>query len=201
MTAATDFNWTDDRVEQLKQLQADGLSCSLIAAEIGGITRNAVIGKLHRLGLSGRGQPSQTKYGPRRPRVPRVAREPGARRSFIVPRRQRMAFHNFVDVADYGPRPTEHRLSRVKGPPTILDRTFRDVPPPAGIEPRRIPFLDTEERHCRWPIGDPRSADFVCCGLDRVMVTVADETMPDPRTHYCPFHLNASANRGVSHGA
>ena len=46
--------WTDERVELLKKLWADGLSASQIAGELGGITRNAVIGKVHRLGLSGR---------------------------------------------------------------------------------------------------------------------------------------------------
>ena len=48
------MNWTDERVELLKKLWSDGLSASQIAAELGGITRNAVIGKVHRLGLSGR---------------------------------------------------------------------------------------------------------------------------------------------------
>ena len=47
------MGWTDERVELLKKLWADGLSASQIAAELGGITRNAVIGKVHRLGLSG----------------------------------------------------------------------------------------------------------------------------------------------------
>ncbi len=48
--------WTDERVELLKRLWGEGLSASQIAAEIGGVTRNAVIGKVHRLGLSGRGK-------------------------------------------------------------------------------------------------------------------------------------------------
>ena len=48
------MSWTEERVELLKKLWADGLSASQIAAELGGITRNAVIGKVHRLGLSGR---------------------------------------------------------------------------------------------------------------------------------------------------
>src|SRR5471032_2247062 len=48
------MSWTDERVELLKKLWADGLSASQIAGELGGITRNAVIGKVHRLGLSGR---------------------------------------------------------------------------------------------------------------------------------------------------
>src|SRR5512144_2549576 len=64
------MSWTDERVELLKKLWADGLSASQIAAELGGITRNAVIGKVHRLGLSGRAKsPSSTAPRPRKPRV------------------------------------------------------------------------------------------------------------------------------------
>src|SRR6266705_1104829 len=61
--------WTDDRVERLKKLWADGLSASQIAGELGGITRNAVIGKVHRLGLSGRAKsPSSSAPRARKPR-------------------------------------------------------------------------------------------------------------------------------------
>ncbi len=63
------MGWTDERVELLKKLWADGLSASQIAAELGGITRNAVIGKVHRLGLSGRAKsPSSATPRPRKPR-------------------------------------------------------------------------------------------------------------------------------------
>src|ERR1700724_3658947 len=64
------MSWTDERVEMLKKLWADGLSASQIAAELGGITRNAVIGKVHRLGLSGRAQtPSSAAPRPRKARA------------------------------------------------------------------------------------------------------------------------------------
>lgn len=53
--------WTDDRVEQLKQLWSEGLSASQIASKMGGVTRNAVIGKVHRLGLAGRATPAAPK--------------------------------------------------------------------------------------------------------------------------------------------
>ena len=43
--------WTEERVEMLKQLWTDGLSASQIARKMGGVTRNAVIGKVHRLGF------------------------------------------------------------------------------------------------------------------------------------------------------
>src|SRR3979411_1351286 len=64
------MGWTEERVELLKKLWADGLSASQIAAELGGITRNAVIGKVHRLGLSGRAKsPSSSAPRPRKART------------------------------------------------------------------------------------------------------------------------------------
>ena len=70
------MSWTDERVSTLKKLWLDGLSASQIAKQLGGVTRNAVIGKVHRLGLSGRAAPSQ----PTRPvfKAPRPARPPVA---------------------------------------------------------------------------------------------------------------------------
>src|SRR5438309_6416096 len=63
--------WTDERVERLKKLWSDGLSASQIAGELGGITRNAVIGKVHRLGLSGRAKSSSSAAArPRKTRAP-----------------------------------------------------------------------------------------------------------------------------------
>jgi GcrA cell cycle regulator len=70
--------WTDERVDQLKSLWTEGLSASQIARVLGeGITRNAVIGKVHRLGLAGRASPSRVDR-PRLPSAPRLyrAREP-----------------------------------------------------------------------------------------------------------------------------
>jgi GcrA cell cycle regulator len=64
------MGWTDERVEQLKKLWAEGLSASQIARVLGEVTRNAVIGKVHRLGLSGRASPARIE----RPRYPKPAR-------------------------------------------------------------------------------------------------------------------------------
>jgi GcrA cell cycle regulator len=73
------MGWTDERVEILKKLWLDGLSASQIAKQLGGVTRNAVIGKVHRLGLSGRATPSQPQRpifkAPRTPR-PAVSAQP-----------------------------------------------------------------------------------------------------------------------------
>jgi GcrA cell cycle regulator len=67
--------WTDERAALLTKLWADGLSCSQIAAELGGVTRNAVIGKVYRLGLSGRAKsPSSSSPRPRKARSSDVLR-------------------------------------------------------------------------------------------------------------------------------
>ncbi|HVY83712.1 MAG TPA: GcrA family cell cycle regulator [Caulobacterales bacterium] len=64
--------WTDERVNTLKKLWAEGLSASQIAKQLGGVTRNAVIGKVHRLGLAGRATPSRPAKRPVRAARPRV---------------------------------------------------------------------------------------------------------------------------------
>src|ERR1700691_664842 len=77
------MGWTDERVELLKKLWLEGLSASQIAKQLGGVTRNAVIGKVHRLGLSGRATPSQpSPTAFKTPRPPRPAPSPS-----LAPRR------------------------------------------------------------------------------------------------------------------
>src|SRR3982750_2942674 len=56
-----DMSWTDERIERLKKMWHDGATASQIADELGGVSRNAVIGKAHRLGLEQR--PSPVKPG------------------------------------------------------------------------------------------------------------------------------------------
>jgi GcrA cell cycle regulator len=96
------MGWTDERVELLKKLWQDGLSASQISKQLGAVTRNAVIGKVHRLGLSGRGAPSKprratfTSPRPARPRTPRPARP---QRPAAVSQERRMALR----YADEGP--------------------------------------------------------------------------------------------------
>jgi GcrA cell cycle regulator len=87
----THVSWTDDRVEQLEQLWREGLSASEIAASLGGVTRNAVLGKLHRLKLlGGRARTGLTSAKPRRPpkarRLQTVPRPPARRSAVRAPR-------------------------------------------------------------------------------------------------------------------
>jgi GcrA cell cycle regulator len=81
-------SWNDQNTAELKKLWLEGLSASQIAKQLGGVTRNAVIGKVHRLGLSGRATPSQPSrpvFRAQRPH-PAVASRPAPRREPIAPR-------------------------------------------------------------------------------------------------------------------
>jgi GcrA cell cycle regulator len=132
------MTWTDERVESLKKLWGEGLSASQIAAELGGITRNAVIGKVHRLGLSGRAKsPSAATQRPRKARATQLTRvaRPAIRGNTAL-----------AHAYDFEPEPE----------PELIDNVI-----PLG---QRRSILELTEETCRWPIGDPGSTDFFFCG-------------------------------------
>src|SRR5690349_14130989 len=138
------MSWNDERVETLKKLWSDGLSASQIAGRLGGVTRNAVIGKVHRLGLSGRATTSRMKS--HRPRV----------RAQAVKRLMKPRFANMGNPA----------LRQL-----YLGDTEPYSPPAEELE---IPLKERKyiqtltETSCRWPIGDPQHADFHFCGKNKV---------------------------------
>jgi len=133
------MSWTDERVELLKKLWSDGLSASQIAAELGGITRNAVIGKVHRLGLSGRAK-SASASTPR----PRKARS-----SSHMLRMTRASIRGNTALA--------HSYEVESEPvPELIENII-----PIG---QRRTILELNEHTCRWPIGDPGASDFFFCG-------------------------------------
>ncbi len=135
------MNWTDDRVELLKKLWSDGLSASQIAGELGGISRNSVIGKVHRLGLSGRAKSPSTS-GPRQ-------RKPRAHAHMMrIPRGSIRGNTALAPVHSY-----ETALETV---PEVIENVI-----PLG---QRCTLLELTESKCRWPIGDPSSVDFFFCG-------------------------------------
>ena len=137
--------WTDDRVEILKKLWSEGFSASQIAAEMGGVTRNAVIGKVHRLGLSGRGKTNAP--GAARPRKPRPLGTP-------VPSAPAAARGNTVLAARFAPRP--------EVAPSLPEvRLDEDVVIPFS---ERVTIMELREFMCRWPMGDPTRPDFRFCG-------------------------------------
>jgi GcrA cell cycle regulator len=143
------MSWTDERVELLRKLWLDGLSASQIAAELSnGITRNAVIGKVHRLGLSGRVKAPGT--------VGSSDAAPAARAKPAAPQRPAT------------PRP----IAPVVIGATALALKPRATPAPAPA-PResvviplteRVTIMELREAMCRWPLGDPTNPEFRFCG-------------------------------------
>jgi GcrA cell cycle regulator len=142
------MSWTEERVSLLMQLWGNGKSASEIAEILGGVTRNAVIGKAHRLGLSGRPSPIRKSSQPSRPRSqPKRAAKPAA------PKPMRQAPSSNASSS----RPA--RIAAGSTPPPLVDDG-----PEGGAT-----ILDLTERMCRWPMGDPRQTEeFRFCGRSTV---------------------------------
>ncbi|MGH6957667.1 MAG: GcrA family cell cycle regulator [Caulobacteraceae bacterium] len=124
------MGWTDERVETLKKLWLDGLSASQIAKQLGGVTRNAVIGKVHRLGLSGRAAPSHpSRPAFKAPRPPRPISPPAPRPRAIEPRAHHIPAQRTVPFVDLPGTATvltlgAHMCKWPIGDPTSQDFTF-----------------------------------------------------------------------------
>lgn len=129
--------WTEDRVEVLTKLWAEGLSASQIAKQLGGVTRNAVIGKVHRLGLSGRAKPS-------RPATIRTAK-PSAPRTRTTARAR---------TPNTPSAPV--RATRAPVLPPVEAKAL-----PSG---EYATIMTIRDHMCKWPIGDPSKSDFRFCG-------------------------------------
>jgi GcrA cell cycle regulator len=135
------MGWTEERVELLKKLWAEGLSASQIAGRLGGVTRNAVIGKVHRLGLSGRATSSRSSAPrPRRTHVPRQHRAP----SLMFGTRGNVALKpSYGEELELTPAPLQELVIPLN---------------------ERASILTLKETMCRWPIGDPGEPEFHFCG-------------------------------------
>lgn len=134
--------WTEDRVDVLKKLWAEGHSASQIARQLGGVTRNAVIGKVHRLGLSGRATPSRPVKRP-----PRLAR----------PKPQFVS--QPVAASGSGQRPAATAV------PTAVEKAAMAALPPLPLKDgEAATILTIRDSMCKWPIGDPADPAFAFCG-------------------------------------
>ena len=152
--------WTDEIVEQLKQHWIDGKSASQIAGLLGnGVTRNAVIGKVHRLGLAGRAKTASTAAS--RPR--RIAQP--VQRVVAGPR------------LSHAPRMTRGATALAYAPQTLSEletqEEFESVVVPMSL---RVTIIELKESICRWPLGDPAPSEFRYCGS------------PTASGPYCGYH-------------
>lgn len=163
------MSWTDERVETLKRMWGEGHSASQIAKELGGVTRNAVIGKVHRLGLSNRGTgsaaddeaPAATPAAapPPGPEAPASqASAESAPDESAAPRTETIPFPRRPLAPVGQPLPPQPSASEIS--PEAL-ANVREVEKSA----RRLTLMELTERTCKWPIGDPATSDFWFCGL------------------------------------
>lgn len=149
------MNWTDERVEQLKKLWAEGLSASQIAAQLGGVSRNAVIGKVHRLKLSGRGKTTSTQT---RSKKVNTTASAGHRSSVSTSAQM-----------------TSRVVTKSIGATALQQEYFVDTVTQTVMKPstdvvvpisRRLELVQLSERTCKWSMGDPLQPDFHFCGND-----------------------------------
>ncbi len=153
--------WTDERVEVLTKMWGEGQSASQIAKELGGVTRNAVIGKVHRLGLSNRTGGGGTAKTVSKEKVSKAAPKAKAAPA--------------VEPPAAAPEPIRRHLRRPiipAGQPLPPQPSANEISPEALASVRevekkakKISLMELTERTCKWPIGDPATDDFWFCGL------------------------------------
>jgi GcrA cell cycle regulator len=189
--AEKNMSWTDERVETLKRMWGEGQSASQIAKELGGVTRNAVIGKVHRLGLSNRANGKEDEEeasvavapqaaSPARPE-PAPRAEPGPRTEPARPAAPAPATSNVTQlpvrkaiIPAGQPLPPQPSLNEIS--PEAL-ASVREVEKRA----RKLTLMELTERTCKWPIGDPATDDFWFCGLPSL-----------PGKPYCEAHVGVA---------
>ncbi|GHC12864.1 GcrA cell cycle regulator [Gemmobacter caeni] len=177
------MSWTDERVETLKRMWSEGQSASQIAKELGGVTRNAVIGKVHRLGLSNRvggagGKEDEEEVAVEAPaprvETPRPAPEPAPRAA--EPPRPAPPERPAPQPAAAAPAPSApiplRKAIVPAGQPLPPQPSANEISPEAlasvrEVEKRarKLTLMELTERTCKWPIGDPATEDFWFCGL------------------------------------
>jgi GcrA cell cycle regulator len=172
------MSWTDERVETLRRMWLEGQSASQIAKELGGVTRNAVIGKVHRLGLSNRGGDGVPAAPGGTPspiaaaghELEMIAADPGPE---VVLADPPAADPDPLDeVRAPVPAPPARRPIITAGQPLPPQPSLSEISPEAlasvrEVEKRalRLSLMQLTERTCKWPVGDPATDEFWFCGL------------------------------------
>ncbi len=156
------MSWTDERVEILTKMWGEGNSASQIAKELGGVTRNAVIGKVHRLGLSNRTTTStstksevKTKSTPKNgPKSKQKARKP----EITEPKSDSVTSLRRQIIPAGQPLPPQPSANEIS--PEALARVSE-----IEKKAKKLSLLELTEKACKWPVGDPATEDFWFCGL------------------------------------
>ena len=181
--------WNDERVAILKKMWLEGSSASEIAKELGNITRNAVIGKVHRLGMSNRdtnnlksgSSTSNPKKSVRRGRPPKVNKEEKKKgRPHKV--KDPGDFPGTLDVKEKSTTSSakEMRLdeNKTKVASDLSEETLQNILK-VEMKSKKISLMELTERTCKWPIGDPATDTFWFCGHES-----------EPGKPYCKTHIS-----------
>ena len=171
------MSWTEERIERLKTMWHDGATASEIAEKLGGVSRNAVIGKAHRLGLEAR--PSPVKPGeehaaPAKPAKaeaappPKAAPAPAPAKAGAAPQPQPQRQRPQAEGMQYrsvGPG------GFIRQGPGDQQAPFPPAPPrrlvpakPSAEVADKTSLLELNDRICKWPMGHPGEPDFHFCG-------------------------------------
>ncbi|MGR3435012.1 MAG: GcrA family cell cycle regulator [Shimia sp.] len=188
------MSWTDERVEILKRMWGEGQSASVIAKELGGVTRNAVIGKVHRLGLSNRAGAAPAGKAAEKPVEKARAEAKVSRAKPAAPAAPAAAAASparadiRTESAAPDARPPAVRKIIPAGQPLPPQPSANEISPEALAKvnevektSRKISLMELTERTCKWPVGDPATEDFWFCGLP-VM----------PGKPYCEAHVGVA---------
>ncbi|HEX4693034.1 GcrA family cell cycle regulator [Sphingomonas sp.] len=178
------MSWTDERIDALRKMWENGQTASQIADELGGVSRNAVIGKAHRLGLQSRPSPvkpnepegaasAPAAAAPRKP-APAAAPAPRPAPAPAAPSAAAAPAANSATTPASPPQP----ILRSVGPGGFVRQAPGEQQPPiAPAPPRRLvpakpspemadktSLLDLNDKICKWPLGHPGEPDFHFCG-------------------------------------
>ena len=181
------MSWTDERIERLRAMWTKGATASQIADELGGVSRNAVIGKAHRLGLESR--PSPVKPGEEKEKKAKAAPAPKAAKPAAAPKAppaaaapRESAVESPRSDSAGAPAPAKAAETTIQyrsvGPGGFIRQgpgdTQAPIPPapprrlvpakPSAEVADKTSLLDLNDRVCRWPMGHPGEPDFHFCG-------------------------------------
>ncbi len=165
------MSWTDARISVLEKMWKDGSSAADIAKELGeGVTRNAVIGKAHRMGLSGRPSPIKKKKATGAKTTKKATTKKAATKKTTKkavakkPAKKIVAKMASKKTKALAPRKIKKSLAATQEEIELLRLDADTIPEDGGVS-----LLDLTERMCKWPFGDPQEDNFTFCGCERYL--------------------------------
>lgn len=158
------MSWTDERINTLKKMWGAGKSASEIAEKLGGVTRNAVIGKAHRLGLSGRPSPIKKVVAKKPAAAPAPAKKAAAPAPKAAPAAKAAPVAKAAAPAPAPKLPPRAPSNNAPGKPAEIIQLAALANATSKPDGKIVSILELTERMCRWPVGDPKDPGFGYCG-------------------------------------